>query len=177
MTQRHPLLWKMSGLRFAMTQPHGTAVLQSVAQGARQAQRLAGPRNQHDHDLGGKEFDAVAGDALIQDEGGSRRLLDARRHLQDLVDARGLEKLDAPCAARRTPPARGRRSRRSARDDRCRSGAGNPSGRARTSGCSCRGRRGRRNRCPRNRRGRAERGAVPAASTATRPARSGQPLR
>ncbi len=79
-------------------------VLQSAAQGARQAQRLAGTRNQHNHDFGGKEFDAVAADALIEGESGSRRFLDARGHFQHLVDARGLEKFD-----RHPPHDEGRR--------------------------------------------------------------------
>ena len=60
--------------------------------------------------------------------------------------------------------------------DRCRAGAGNRSGRARTSARRWRDRRGRRNPCPRSRRARAARGARPSASSTRRPARSGQVL-
>src|SRR5215467_6807159 len=61
--------------------------LQGLTQGRREALRLARGRDQHHHDFGGKEIDAVAADALVERQGGGGGLLGARGHLQHLIDA------------------------------------------------------------------------------------------
>ena len=127
--------------------------LQSLAQRGGEAQRLAAGRDQHDHHLGGKEIAAVAAMRWSRVRVAARPLLGARRHLQHLVDARGLAGTRAPCAAPRRRRARAPPRRRSAPGGRCRAGAGSRSGRARTSAGRWRDRRGRRNPCPRSRRG------------------------
>src|SRR5581483_11236940 len=73
-------------------------ILQSLAQCRGEAQRLAGGGDQHDHDLRRKEIGAAAADALVEGEGGGRELLDARRHLEHLVDAGGPQILETHAA-------------------------------------------------------------------------------
>src|SRR5262249_35856587 len=65
------------------------AVRQSIAQGRREALRLAGAGDQHDHDLGAEQLAAAPADALVEGQRRGRRRLDAGRHLEDVVDPRG----------------------------------------------------------------------------------------
>ena len=75
-----------------------TFVLQGVAQGGRQAQRLAGLRDEHDHHLGGEQQHAAARDTLVEHQGGGGGLLDVSVDFEDLVDAGGFEGTTICCA-------------------------------------------------------------------------------